>query len=688
MKHSIHNKLLGLWCSIAHHTRKNSHLKFFIRGFYLYVLPGCLARRRLRRLLNVFHSLPAWEQAYITRRVDYYCKFSDEIFLPENSTTLGNFTYRNRTSYIHDYVNSTYFFDAYEYIRFFPKHLRWAYNPGDVNYLFPIPEITKSRPLTVDNSNRNNILLNLDKVRHFTWVYDPFTWEQKECRILFRGDVHNKPRRVKFLKMWSHHPICDLVGAGGMSLFDHLYYRYIMALEGNDVASNLKWVMSSNSIAVMPKPTCETWYMEGQLIPNYHYIEIASDYHDLIERITYYEQHPEEAKAIIQHAHEWVEQFRNPKREDLISLMVLEKYFTLTGQRGKRKTGQQHYLVNDLVKLSSTQKFNAQGKAREDVAHTLCTMGYETYDIINHKYSWGEEKRYHHYPVISKYIAKKQARAFIERIKPGDTVFIQDFYLDHMQYIARECQFREINVVFLVHDIQCIRFGIITHEVQQLNNATLILVHTEAMAIKLRSIGVIVPMRVIQLFDYYSADPMQDIEAITKRKNEIVFAGNLAKSEFLKKLANDTSYHTITFNLYGMLGNLNTSKNSMFHYCGIFSPDNTGSIRGGWGLIWDGDSIDTCVGIYGEYLRYNASHKTSLYLVCGMPVIVWEKSSLANWVKKENVGIIIPNLRCIDKCIAEVKEDEYKCMIANARVIGSKLRNGEYLKTILKDIGI
>lgn len=55
---------------------------------------------------------------------------------------------------------------------------------------------------------------------------------------------------------------------------EHLDYKFIMAIEGNDVASNLKWVMSSNSLAVMPRPTCETWFMEGTLIPDYHYIEV------------------------------------------------------------------------------------------------------------------------------------------------------------------------------------------------------------------------------------------------------------------------------------------------------------------------------------------------------------------------------------------------------------------------------
>ena len=73
-------------------------------------------------------------------------------------------------------------------------------------------------------------------------------------------------------------------------------------------------------------------YMEGKLIPGYHYIEIADDYHDLIDKVEYYEAHPDEAKAIVEHAHEWVRQFQDTKREKIISLMVLERYFQQTGQ--------------------------------------------------------------------------------------------------------------------------------------------------------------------------------------------------------------------------------------------------------------------------------------------------------------------------------------------------------------------
>ncbi len=97
-----------------------------------------------------------------------------------------------------------------------------------------------------------------------------------------------------------------------MTINEHLAYKFIMALEGNDVASNLKCIMSSNSIAVMPRPKYETWFMEGTLIPDYHYIEVKPDYSDVEEKINYYIANPDKAEAIIEHAHAYVEGFRHP----------------------------------------------------------------------------------------------------------------------------------------------------------------------------------------------------------------------------------------------------------------------------------------------------------------------------------------------------------------------------------------
>ena len=288
--------------------------------------------------MRYFEAMSAADKAYINERAAYYCKLPNDSKVreineqlprtrmtpPYMPCTVGNYSiFRKRG-------NSVYFFDSYEYLRCFDERLRFLIIPGDVCVELSAPSLCKSR--LISDCTSNNVLLNLDKVRHFLWINDPVSWEDKQCRILFRGAIQGKPRRERFLEMWKDHPMCDLQNTSKMSLYDHLYYRYIMCLEGNDVASNLKWVMSSNSIAVMPRPTCESWFMEGRLIPGYHYIEIADDYHDLIDKVEYYEAHPDEAKAIVEHAHEWVKQFQDKKREDIISLKVIERYFTQTGQ--------------------------------------------------------------------------------------------------------------------------------------------------------------------------------------------------------------------------------------------------------------------------------------------------------------------------------------------------------------------
>ncbi|MDE4959522.1 glycosyl transferase family 90, partial [Francisella tularensis subsp. holarctica] len=59
---------------------------------------------------------------------------------------------------------------------------------------------------------------------------------------------------------------------GFLSIQDQIKYKYIVSIEGYDVATNLKWIMNSNSLCFMNKPKYETWFMEGTLIPNHHYV--------------------------------------------------------------------------------------------------------------------------------------------------------------------------------------------------------------------------------------------------------------------------------------------------------------------------------------------------------------------------------------------------------------------------------
>lgn len=152
------------------------------------------------------------------------------------------------------------------------------------------------------------------------------------------GGVYQN-HRIKFLEKYFLDSRCDLGHTGGIAAFnkafykpkvsikEHLKHKFILSLEGNDVATNLKWIMSSNSIAIMPKPKFETWFMEGRLIGDLHYIEIDDDYNNVFDKIKFYKENPSKAKAIIKNANAYCKQFFDKKRENIISLLTLEKYF-------------------------------------------------------------------------------------------------------------------------------------------------------------------------------------------------------------------------------------------------------------------------------------------------------------------------------------------------------------------------
>lgn len=311
---------------------KNPKFIYYFINLCRLLVPKIVYRMRLHNRIASLNQRS--DRDYILQRVNYYNKLSAGTVLPLSSPILKNHKMGRQ---------KVYFFDTYQFTRWFSDDFHWGFCPGDVTFVPEYLSIVKSRPLTEDNTN--SVVMKLDKIRHFIFVKDKIPFSAKKDMAIFRGKVKGKDSRRQFMQMYFNHPMCDLGDVSNdtddpqawqtekKTIREHLDYKFILALEGNDVASNLKWVMSSNSLAVMPRPTCETWFMEGTLIPNYHYVEIKSDFSDLEERMNYYIAHQDEAEAIIKHAHEYVAQFKDKDRENLISLLVLDKYFKVTGQQ-------------------------------------------------------------------------------------------------------------------------------------------------------------------------------------------------------------------------------------------------------------------------------------------------------------------------------------------------------------------
>lgn len=332
--------LEALKYSVFGGVRKNLHFPYYVHGFWMLAQPRCLYVRKREDILHEFDRLTPAQQDYVMKRVNYYNRLVTPHSIPDDSPTLS------QQSYFKKERGSVYLFDTYEWNRYFPGTLKWQYAPGDITQTFSVPTITKSRPIVESRENPNSIMINIEKVRHFMFFDDPIPFEQKRDIIFFRGAVTGKPHRMVFLEKYFNDPLFDILDTAKDSvypeemrqhiettIYGHLKYKYIMSLEGNDVASNLKWIMNSNSIAVSPALKYETWFMEGTLVPNEHYIQVKSDYSDVAEKIAYYNDHPAEARDIVAHAHEHCRQFFDKRQERLISLMVMAKYFKMTGQQ-------------------------------------------------------------------------------------------------------------------------------------------------------------------------------------------------------------------------------------------------------------------------------------------------------------------------------------------------------------------
>ena len=120
---------------------------------------------------------------------------------------------------------------------------------------------------------------------------------------------------------------------------------------------------------------------------------------------------------------------------------------------------------------------------------------------------------------------------------------------------------------------------------------------------------------------------------------------------------------------------------------GSFSPDEIpAQLHASFGLVWDGETINGCSGTLGEYTRINNPHKLSLYIAAGIPVIVWAEAAVAEFVRKNHLGLTLDSISDLKDVFDRLSEDEYEDMRNHVKTMQQKLVSGFYLREVLKQI--
>jgi hypothetical protein len=204
----------------------------------------------------------------------------------------------------------------------------------------------------------------------------------------------------------------------------------------------------------------------------------------------------------------------------------------------------------------------------------------------------------------------------------------------------------------------------------------------------LRERGYKKPIVNLGVFDYCLKDDRNFNEAQVSGKLKVLYAGNLSYSKatyiYDKKLGKLDGFQLCVYGQHFEKDRINGSRVS---YKGVFNPDAPNLPENyHFGLIWEGESIETCTGQYGQYIKFNNPHKFSLYLSLGLPVIVWKEAAIANFVKENNIGFTIGSFEELEKISETVSQDDYKKYLANISDVSRKVRQGFFLGTAIKQL--
>lgn len=246
--------------------------------------------------------------------------------------------------------------------------------------------------------------------------------------------------------------------------------------------------------------------------------------------------------------------------------------------------------------------------------------------------------------------------------------------------------------ICIIHDLGSFRRKKLSveQEIKRLSCCDYVIASNSVMAEWLKEQGLRKPIGSLGLFDYLSAQDIEKKEVVPANQlKKVVFAGGLSmkKTSFIVELSKCqlSSYELAIYGDKNRLHDIQANPHLCFKGF-IPSDDFIQEVEADFGLVWDGNSLDTCSGAFGEYLRWNSPHKASFYLRAGLPLIVWKEAAIAPLIEQLGVGISIASLEDLDSTLANIPEEKILDMKKKAKDMAKKLNEGYFTKQALSHV--
>lgn len=326
-------------------------------------------------------------------------------------------------------------------------------------------------------------------------------------------------------------------------------------------------------------------------------------------------------------------------------------------------------------------KFDAAGKAKMDCEAILESNGWRN---VGFKQTWISNS------LLGTVISALGVTWGLLRLPRNSVLCLQYPFNKFYGYCLWGAKLKNCEVLTIVHDVKSLKgkYGHSPKEIATLKQSQKLVVHNAAMKSWFEEQGISARISTIEAFDY-----LHDSKAVPQRtpinyhQLRVVFAGNM--NNFVYDL-DDIDAGNFKFDLYGVGYKQNKVKdpnNTLLDYKGCFPADQViDNIDGDFGLVWYGDSLDSCDGETGQYLKFNNPHKLSLYLLCDMPIIIWDKAAMAGFVEAQGVGILVSSLHELKQRLAELTPEQIQQMKDNVARVKTGLASGQFLMNALQQL--
>ena len=264
----------------------------------------------------------------------------------------------------------------------------------------------------------------------------------------------------------------------------------------------------------------------------------------------------------------------------------------------------------------------------------------------------------------------------------GDIVFVQSPSWNGIEWdshLVHKLESLQVKLVTFIHDVPPLMFEesnyyLMPAYIEMYNKSDVVVVPSEQMYHKLVAEGLTVKKYVVQKM--WDLTHQLDLYSPQFEK-KLIFSGKPSRFPHILGWKYDTPLHVYAEREDGVdyskvqLEGWRTQQELLLELS-----------KGGFGLVW-GNSENPAD--ERDYYKGNISYKLSTYLAAGLPVVVPDYLSNADYIREKGLGFVVSSLEEANQVVKDCTAEHYHQMAQQAKYTSFLIRNGYFTKKLFVD---